>query len=129
MRPDRERIVGILVVLIALHSVGVGVVLVFFPAFAVRFGGWGNADPLFFPRQGGAFHFVLVAAYLIDWFRHRSVAILVTAKGIAFTFLLGAFLAGERAWSVPLSGVSDGAMGLVAWAAVRWAAARETARG
>ena len=47
---DRE---GLLVALIALHSYGVGLVLMFASGFAMRLGGWGDDGTLFFTRQGG----------------------------------------------------------------------------
>jgi len=106
---------GPLVHLIALHSAIVGLMLLAFPEWSVRFGGWPGADPYFFPRQAGIFHFVVVIGYLGEWRRHRGVSLLVATKSIAFAFLLGAWLEGESAWSVPFSGVTDGLMGLVAF--------------
>jgi hypothetical protein len=111
----RERLAaleGPLVYLIALHSALVGLMLLAFPEWSVRFAGWAGADPWFFPRQAGIFHFVVVIGYLGEWRRHRGVSLMVATKGIAFAFLMGAWLEGESAWSVPFSGVSDGLMGL-----------------
>jgi hypothetical protein len=105
---------GPLVYLIALHSAIVGLMLLAFPAWAVPFAGWDGATPLFFPRQAGIFHFVVVIGYLGEWRRERNVRLLVATKAIAFAFLIGAWLDGESAWSVPFSGVADGLMGLVA---------------
>ena len=56
----------------------------------------------------------MVLAYLGDWHSSRSVRMIVATKTIAFAFLMGAWLDGEAAWSVPFSGLADGAMGLVA---------------
>ena len=116
-----ERRLSRLVVLVALHSAGVGVLLLFTPAWAASFAGWTvEVQPLFFVRQAGVFHFVVVFAYLWEWFRHRSVAILVTTKTLAFLFLMSAWLLSvthvqEAAWSVPFSGIADGLMGLAVW--------------
>jgi len=109
---DAARLERWLVHLIALHSLLVGTMLLLAPAWAARFGGFGEASPLFFPRQAGVFHFVVVVGYLGEYHRHRGVALLVTTKAIAVLFLGAAFLAGETAWSVPLSALGDGAMGL-----------------
>jgi len=104
-----------LIVLIALHSVGVGVMLMVFPGWALRFAGWGDADPMFFPRQGGVFHVVVAVGYLIEYFRYRGVLLLVAAKGIALVFLLTVSLLTQVPWAVPFCGITDGLMGLVAW--------------
>ncbi len=114
---------GPLVYLIALHSVLVGGMLLIAPEWAVPFAGWKGATPMFFPRQAGIFHFVVVLGYLGEWRATRTVRLMVATKAIAFAFLMGAWLDGESAWSVPFSGLADGAMGL-AVALVHRAASR-----
>lgn len=104
----------LLVLLVVLHSAGIGVALLAFPRWAAGFGGWGEAGPLFFLRQGGVFHLVVAFGYLQEYLRHRGVTLLVAAKSAACLFLLGVTLAGETAWSVPLSGVVDGGMAVAA---------------
>ena len=42
-------------VLIALHTYGIGVGLLVVPEWALRFGGWETIPPLFFPRQAACF--------------------------------------------------------------------------
>ena len=101
-----------LVILVSLHSLAVGVMLLAAPEWAVRFAGWPGADPLFFLRQAGVFHFVVATAYLIEFARYRGVAVLVITKSYAAVFLLGSALAAATPWSVPFSGVTDGLMGL-----------------
>jgi hypothetical protein len=103
---------GPLVYLIALHTAIVGLMLLAFPEWSVRFAGWTGADPWFFPRQAGIFHFVVVIGYLGEWRRHRGVSLMVATKAVAFAFLMGAWIDGESAWAVPFSGVADGLMGL-----------------
>ncbi len=103
----------VLIVLVALHSAAVGVSLLAAPAWASHFGGWDSVSPLFFPCQAGIFHLVLAAGYLIEYFRYRGVAFLVTAKAMALVFLMTATVLGGVPWIVPLSGVTDGLMGLV----------------
>ncbi len=109
LEPKHERW---LVLLIALHSAIIGGMLMFAPAWAVRFGGWEGADPLFFIRQAGAFHFVVVAGYLIELYRYRGVSFLITTKTIAFVFLSIASALGTTPWAVSISGVVDGIMAL-----------------
>ena len=88
--------------------------LLFDAGWATRFAGWPAVHPLFFPRQAGAFHFVVAFAYAYEYARLRGVTILVFTKSVAFVFLVGAWVLGEGAWSVPFSGLSDGLMGLAA---------------
>jgi hypothetical protein len=104
-----------LIVLIAAHSIGVGAMLLLVPAWAVRFAGWSDVTPLFFPRQAGVFHVVLGIGYLIEFFNYRGIHLLVTAKTIAFVFLVTASLLMDSPWSVPFCGITDGLMGLLAF--------------
>jgi hypothetical protein len=105
----------ILIVLIALHSIAVGIMLMFFSEWAVRFAGWSGADPIFFIWQAGAFHFVLAAGYLLEYRRSKTIDLLVLAKTVAFVFLIGGSLIADTPWSVWFSGAADGAMALVAF--------------
>ena len=104
-----------LIILIALHSIIVGVMLLFFAEWAIKFAGWSGADPIFFIWQAGAFHFVLVTGYLVEYFRWRSISLLLIAKTIAFIFLIGGSVLTDTPWSVWFSGLADGAMALVAF--------------
>jgi hypothetical protein len=115
-REGLERLERALVVLIALHSVVVGLFLSFATAWGARFGGFPDPVPLFFPRQAGAFHFVVAGVYLLEYFVYRGVLMLVMTKSIAVVFLgLVTFLC-PVPWVVPLSGAGDALMGLaVVW--------------
>ena len=112
----RERLAALepwLVSLIAAHTVGVGVMLMFAPVWSCTvFGGWPALGPLFFPRQSGIFHFVLAFAYLLEYFRYRGVTIMVVAKSLAVVFLLACAALDSVPWVVPFSAVTDGLMGL-----------------
>ena len=100
--------------LIALHSLGVGVALMAFTDWSVAFGGWGRAEPRFFVRQAGVFHVVVAVGYLLEYFRSRGVGLLLLAKSGAVVFLLvTTWLGREVAWAVPLSAVADGLMAAV----------------
>ncbi len=105
----------VLIVLISLHSFIVGIMLMFFAEWAVRFAGWSGADPVFFIWQAGAFHFVLAAGYLVEHARWHSISLLLIAKTTAFVFLLGGSLLVDTPWSVWFSGLADGAMALSAY--------------
>ncbi|HVN32716.1 MAG TPA: hypothetical protein VMT45_12100 [Thermoanaerobaculaceae bacterium] len=101
-----------LVVLIALHTYGIGVGLLALPEWALRFGGWQTIPPLFFPRQAGVFHLVLGTGYLLEYRRLRSFSLLLIAKSCAFVFLVGATMLATVPWFVTFAGVADGLMGL-----------------
>jgi hypothetical protein len=111
-----------LVVLVALHSIGVGIAMVAATSWSVALGGWGTATPQFFPRQFGVFHFAVAAAYLIEYFRYRGVAILLTAKTIAVVSLVAATLHDQGPWALPAAAAGDAAMGLAVFLAARRAA-------
>ncbi len=104
-----------LIILIALHSIIVGVMLLFFAEWAIDFAGWSGAEPIFFIWQAGAFHFVLAAGYLVEYSRTKTISLLLIAKTTAFVFLIGGSLLAETPWSVWFSGVADGAMALTAF--------------
>ncbi len=104
-----------LIFLIALHSIIVGVMLLFFAEWAVDFAGWSGADPIFFIWQAGAFHFVLAAGYLVEYSRTKTISLLLIAKTTAFVFLIGGSLLADTPWSVWFSGLADGAMALTAY--------------
>ncbi len=110
-----ENLERLLISLIALHSAMVGAMFLLLPQWTMRFAGWHGIDPIFFAYQAGIFHVVLAAAYLIEWHRYRGVAILITAKVIAFVFLITATLIDPIPWAVWTSGILDGGMAMVVW--------------
>ena len=99
-----------LVVLIAVHSLVVGLFLTFATDWGARLGGFPSPVPLFFPRQGGAFHFVVTVIYLVEYFHYRGVFLLVMTKSMAVLFLVLASLLMAVPWLVPLSALGDGLM-------------------
>lgn len=114
--PPPDRFLATLVVVIALHSLAVGLFLVFATRWGLAFGGWGEVSMLFFPRQAGVFHFVVAAGYLIEYFRYRGLLLMLTAKTMAVLFLLDATFRYGGPWVVPVSGLGDAVMlALVAW--------------
>jgi hypothetical protein len=104
-----DRLEAVAVVLVALHSYTVGAMLLFFPAWTLDFAGWGQVDSLFFPRQSGAFHVVVASGYLLEFFHHRGIMLLLAAKSTAVIFLI-ALNPWATAWSIPFSGIFDGLM-------------------
>lgn len=99
---------------VVLHSAGIGLALLFFTAPGLALGGYADVRPLFFPRQAGAFHLVVAAAYAIEYLRYRGLLVMITAKAIAVLFLVGILATGTQPWVVPVSAAGDAGMGLVA---------------
>lgn len=108
-----EKAERTLIGLIALHSFCVGLFLVFATEWGARLGGFSAVTPLFFPRQGGVFHFVAAVVYLVEYFRYRGVLLLLLTKGVAVVFLAATSLLADVPWVVPLSGAGDAAMALL----------------
>ena len=103
-----------LVILVALHSAVVGVILLGAPGWAASIGGWGEIQTVFFVRQGGAFHIVVAVGYLMEYFRHRTVGLLLTAKSLATVFLVLSWLADlSGAWALPYAALGDGLMAVL----------------
>jgi hypothetical protein len=110
-----RHVEGVAVAAIAAHSLVVGLVLLVVPGWAASFGGWGEADQLFFIRQGGAFHLVVAAGYVVEYLRHRSVSLMLIAKSLAVVFLGVSWAMDPGVWAVPLAAVGDGLMAVVIW--------------
>jgi hypothetical protein len=107
-----RRLTDTFVVLVALHSYAVGIGLLLLPRFALPMGGFTLPADLFFVHQGGVFHLVVATGYLVDWFRHRSLALMLLAKGFASVFLASSWLiAADPPWLVGASFLQDAAMG------------------
>jgi len=105
----------LLVFLVALHSCIVGAMFLTAPDWTMKFAGWHSISPAFFAYQAGIFHVVLAVAYLLEYHRYRGVAILTTAKTIAFVFLITATIIDPIPWAVWTSGIIDGLMAVVVW--------------
>lgn len=105
----------LLVFLIALHSASVGVMFLLLPQWTMRFAGWPGIEPVFFAYQAGIFHVALTLAYLMEYVRYRGVSILITAKIIAFVFLISATIIDPIPWAVWTSGILDGMMAVAVW--------------
>lgn len=123
--PDWPRLERLYVLLVALHSLAIGVVLLFLTEWGLAFGGFHDVRPLFFPRQAGAFHVVVAAAYVYDLHVHGRVTVMVMTKSLAVAFLCGVSLLTTVPWLVPLSALGDAVMaGLAVFVHRRARAAR-----
>jgi len=125
---DWRRVEHWLVLLIAIHSYGVGCALLFVPAFGAALGGWDDVRPYFFMRQAGIFHFLVATVYVVEWSRYRTVSFLLLAKATAVVFLTATWLLASEPWVVPFSGLADGAMGVAVLFVHRRALAGQASR-
>lgn len=97
------------VALVSLHSLGVGLALVFATSWGLAFGGFTGEGP-FFARQGGVFHLLVAAVYWMELRRHGGMDFMVLAKGSAVVFLLASLALGAPPLMVGLSAAGDGLM-------------------
>ena len=110
-----DRLLTWAVVLVAVHCLGVGVALVAAGDWGTTLGGWGPVVPRFFVRQFGVFHFVIAAAYLIEYLRYRGVAILITAKAMAVASLAVTLAIDGGPWAVAAAAAGDALMAAAVW--------------
>lgn len=112
----RKRLVLVLW-LIAVHSFLVGLALMFVPASLMPLLGFKIVVEKFFSVQAGVFHLVMVLTYAlaaIGLERFRGLILLaILAKFVAAVFLFTYFFLIESIWTVLLSGIGDGLMGIV----------------
>lgn len=110
------RIEDWVILLIAAHSVTIGLFLLILTRWGVEFGGWLELEPTFFARQAGIFHIVVAIGYLLEYQRYRQVTFLLVTKIIAVLFLVSMMMIEPVVWSLPPSALGDGLMvPLVYW--------------
>ncbi len=100
--------------LVALHSLAIGVVLTLFPRWSLALGGFDPGAPLFFVRQGGAFHLVLGIAYLAQHLATGRLTLVILAKSCGTVFLAAMVIGGGTPWAVPAAAAGDALMAAVA---------------
>lgn len=103
--------------LVMLHSLGVGIGLIFMPGSWMSFFGFEPYVQNFYQAQGGIFHIVMCVAYSIAAIDNKKYEVLISfsiiAKFIAFVFLLLYFVLVDQAWIIIFSSIGDGLMGTV----------------
>ena len=114
-RPSDDPLLTWGVVLVAAHSIAVGLVLVLAGDWGTALGGWPAPTPRFFVRQFGVFHFAIAAAYLIEFACYSGVYVLLTAKTIAVVSLVAAFAVDGGPWAIPAAALGDTIMAFGIW--------------
>ncbi len=122
LKSPNERL-RLLLGAVALHSFMVGLGLIFVPPELMQRFGYGPFQERFFAVQAGVFHFVMVTMYALPGWRPERweplVELAIIAKSIAFLFLVIYYTFVDTIWVVLFSGLADGAMGVLIWAALR----------
>ncbi len=114
---------------LALHSVAVGLGLIWHPAALLGQLGYAPCSEPFFPTQGGVFHIVMAVGYSMaawDPVRFRVLVVFsIVVKALATTFLIIYWLINPSLLVVLLSGLADGVMACVlAFLYRRWCLTR-----
>ena len=103
--------------LVALHSLAVGLAMIIIPPPYLANFGFEKETTCFFQVQGGVFHLVMCVAYFMAAKNlNRSslmVRFIISAKTMAFIFLLVYFAYVETILVIFLSAIGDGLMALI----------------
>ena len=117
------RLLGTVLCLVALHSFLIGLALITQPVFLMKAAGFGPGGYHFFPAQGGVFHILMAVMYLtgaVDIKKyHYFIVFAIVVKAAATLFLMLYFFVVDYKWIILLSGISDFAMGLMIYMALR----------
>jgi hypothetical protein len=112
-----EKTLSLFLWLIALHSVLVGIGLIFLPSSAFEFLGFNSTFDRFFSTQGGVFHISIAICYAMagyDKIKYKQLIIFsIIVKFIAAIFLRIYFLLVSSQWLIIVSAVSDLLMGVI----------------
>jgi hypothetical protein len=113
---DPSRILRIFLILVAIHSIVVGLCLIASPVSMIEWLGFPMKEK-FFAVQGGVFHLVVSVAYLMaarDIIGGKNLVIFsILAKLIATIFLFTYYIAINPILLVLLSGIGDMIMGII----------------
>ncbi len=112
----KGRYLSIVLYIVALHSISVGIGLIFLPLPYLSFFGFERVCEKFFPVQGGVFHVVLSIAYYLSGknpVKNQSLVIFsIIAKILAVIFLFAYYFIIKANWMILLSACGDGVMGI-----------------
>jgi hypothetical protein len=105
------RIEKLLIGAVALHSLLLGAMMLFFPTWALAMVSWEFSESHFFPSQSGIFLIVLSGAYAAALWYRPFAWYLVATKTVAVLFLVGEYLIGQAPSTILLAALGDGLMG------------------
>ncbi len=114
---ESRKLLNLLLYLLSIHSICVGLALIFTPAEVFAFFGYFPVTERFFPIQGGIFHIIMgIAYYMAARLSDKEqglILLTIVAKFMATIFLIVYFLLIHHVWMVLLSGIVDGLMAAV----------------
>jgi hypothetical protein len=114
-RIDYRKILQWVLVLIAIHSICFGLALIILPIEIIELFGF-RLEEKFFAVQGGVFHLIISAAYIMAAWKPENSARLVflscLTKFSATVFLFSYYVFEKHILMVFLAGVGDFMMGL-----------------
>ena len=112
-----DKLLSTVLGLVAIHSLGMGLILISQPAVLMKFAGFNPDCDHFFPTQGGVFHLLMFVVYLMGATHiekyHHFIVFSIFVKTVATFFLMIYCFAAEFKWVIFLSGIGDGVMGLM----------------
>ena len=104
------------IILISLHSLLLGITMLFFPLSFTEFFGFKSTETFFWQSQSGIFLIVLAIAYFLAYKElDRSrvlVHFIVLSKVLAVVFLMVHFVFLKAPYSIGLAAAGDALMGL-----------------
>jgi hypothetical protein len=116
---NAEKTLRVFLKLVAVHSLLVGICLIFIPADLIKQLGFNECTERFFLTQGGVFHIIMSAAYLMGSSKSKKyecmISFSIIVKLFATIFLLVYFLFVKQSLIILLSFITDGLMGAIIW--------------
>ena len=108
----RRVVLDAVLLVVAAHSIILGLALLFFPLWVLRFVRWEYSGPSFWPSQAGLFLAILGFAYASAIRLRSLIWLLIGSKASALVFLVVSVVVGNAPRVVVLIACGDGAMGL-----------------
>ena len=128
-----DKALSMILCLVAVHSILMGLALIFQPAILMEWSGFKSGYERFFPAQGGVFHLLMAVAYLLGATDSRKYHFLIVfsviVKAVATVFLIVYCITVEFKWIILVSGIGDGVMGMSIFIAFRRYTYFQTANG
>ena len=128
-----DKALSMILWLVAVHSILMGLALIFQPAILMEWSGFKSGYERFFPAQGGVFHLLMAVAYSLGATDSRKYHFLIVfsviVKAVATVFLIVYCITVEFKWIILVSGIGDGVMGTSIFIAFRRYIYFQTANG
>lgn len=87
LRPDASLRTRLILTAVALHSLGLGALMLLVPTAMLRTSGFPAPDSAFYPSQSGIFLVILGVCYALALFERPLLKVIVVSKALAVLFL------------------------------------------